>query len=198
MKVLGKTFWLLSHPDHVEAVLVKHARIMMRDDYISVLKRIVGEGLLTSEGDLWKRQRKLMSQAFTPRRIHDYGAAMVRVTDAGLASWRGASEINLHAEMSRLTMEVVADVLFGTNVAPRDVETVRDALEILQDYRPTAPRPSCRSRDGCRRRATAAPPTRSSASTSCSTASSRAAAPRRRATISSECCSPRRTRRARA
>ena len=51
MKVLGKTFWLLSHPDHVEAVLVKHARIMLRDEYISVLKRIVGEGLLTNFAD---------------------------------------------------------------------------------------------------------------------------------------------------
>ncbi|HEY2367901.1 MAG TPA: hypothetical protein VGH87_15995, partial [Polyangiaceae bacterium] len=48
-------------------MLVKDARVMVRDRGIDIVRRVLGQGLLTSEGDLWKRQRKLMSQAFTPK-----------------------------------------------------------------------------------------------------------------------------------
>jgi cytochrome P450 len=139
MKVLGRPFFLLSHPDDIEAVLVKHARIMLRDEYVVVLERVLGKGLLTSDGELWKRQRKLISQAFVPRRIHAYGEAMVRVTDAALRPWRDGQTINLHQEISRVTMEVVADVLFGAGIAPEDVRTVRDAMEVVNEYFANSP-----------------------------------------------------------
>jgi cytochrome P450 len=139
MKVLGKPFFLLSHPDHVEAVLVKHARIMLRDEYIVVLERVLGKGLLTSDGDLWKRQRKLMAQAFVPKRIHSYGEAMVRVTDAALRPWRDGQTIILHQEISRVTMEVVADVLFGAGIAHEDVCLVRDSMEIVNEFMANSP-----------------------------------------------------------
>ncbi|MFT3772676.1 MAG: cytochrome P450 [Minicystis sp.] len=139
MKVLGRPFFLVSHPDDVEAVLVKHARVMVRDEYVVVLARVLGQGLLTSDGDLWKRQRKLMSQAFVPRRIQAYGEAMVRVTEAALRPWRDGETINLHQEISRVTMEVVADVLFGSGIDPADVRTVRDAMEVVNEYMASSP-----------------------------------------------------------
>ncbi len=139
MKVLGRPFFLLSHPDDVEAVLVKHARIMQRDEYIVILERALGKGLLTSDGDLWKRQRKLMSQAFVPKRIQSYGDAMVRVTDVALRPWQGGQTINLHQEISRVTMEVVADVLFGAGIDKDDVAMVRDSMEIVNEYMANSP-----------------------------------------------------------
>jgi cytochrome P450 len=139
MKVLGRPFFLINHPDDVEAVLVKHARVMGRDEYIVVLERALGKGLLTSEGELWKRQRKLMSQAFVPRRIHAYGEAMARVTDAALRPWQDGQTMNLHQEISRVTMEVVADVLFGAGIGPEDVHTVRSAMEVVNEYMANSP-----------------------------------------------------------
>jgi cytochrome P450 len=139
MKLLGQRFFLVSHPDDIEAVLVKHARIMLRDDYIVVLERVLGKGLLTSDGDLWKRQRKLMATAFVPKRIHSYGEAMVRVTDAALRPWRDGQTINLHQEMSRVTMAVVADVLFGAGIGADDVRTVRDSLATVNEYLANSP-----------------------------------------------------------
>jgi cytochrome P450 len=138
-EMLGKPFFLVSHPDDVESLLVKHARVMGRDDYIDILKRTLGFGLLTSDGELWKRQRKLMSQAFVPRRIHEYGAAMARVTDAGVRSLADGQEINIHQEMSRLTMEVVSDVLFGASVSAHDVSEVRDAMETINEFYANSP-----------------------------------------------------------
>src|SRR4051812_16529957 len=54
IKILGRPFFMINHPDDIEAVLVKHARIMLRDDYAVVLERVLGKGLLTSDGDPWK------------------------------------------------------------------------------------------------------------------------------------------------
>jgi cytochrome P450 len=134
VKMLGQQWFIVSHPDDIERMLVKDARVMKRDSGIEIVRRVLGNGLLTSEGDLWKRQRKLMAQAFTPKRIHDYGAAMVRVADVALARWKGGSTINLHREMARVTMEVVADVLFGSGMSAEDVETVAGAIEIANEF----------------------------------------------------------------
>jgi cytochrome P450 len=134
VKMLGSFWFIVSHPDDIERVLVKDARVMQRDAGIDIVRRVLGHGLLTSEGDLWKRQRKLMSQAFTPKRIADYATAMVRVGDVALRRWTDGATTNLHQEMSRLTMEVVADVLFGASMSTADVEAVRGAMEIANEF----------------------------------------------------------------
>lgn len=139
IKILGRPFFMINHPDDIEAVLVKHARIMLRDDYAVVLERVLGKGLLTSDGEPWKRQRKLMSQAFVPKRIRSYGEAMVRVTDAALRPWRDGQAINLHQEISRVTMEVVADVLFGSGIDHEDVRTVRESMEVVNEFLANSP-----------------------------------------------------------
>jgi cytochrome P450 len=139
LKILGGQFFLVSHPDDIEAVLVKHARVMLRDEYVVVLERALGKGLLTSEGDLWKRQRKLMAQAFVPKRIRSYGDAMVRVTLAALRPWADGQTMNLHQEISRVTMEVVADVLFGAGMGHEDVLMVREAMEVVNEFLANSP-----------------------------------------------------------
>ena len=138
LRMLGKHFVMVNHPDDIEAVFVKHAAVMGRDAYIDTLKRTLGEGLLTSEGELWKHQRKLMSQAFTPKRIKTYGDTMASVT-AGALHYRKDEVINVHAEMSRITMEVVAAVLFGATIGPREFELVGKSMETLNTYYANSP-----------------------------------------------------------
>lgn len=139
MKVFGEPWFLVSHPEDIEELMVKHARIMGRDSYTVVLQRALGMGLLTSDGDLWKRQRKLMAQAFTPKRIKSYAEAMVRVTDRALVPLRDGTEINLHDEMSRVTLEVVAEVLFGHSVDAETIESVRHAMEVINEFYANSP-----------------------------------------------------------
>ncbi len=139
LKVLNKPWFLIRHPDDIESVLVKHARIMLRDEYVVVLERALGKGLLTSDGDLWKRQRKLMSQAFVPKRIKSYGDAMVSVTESALAPWRDGEVVNLHDEISRITMQVAASVLFGEGISPADVLAVREGMHDVNEYLANSP-----------------------------------------------------------
>ncbi len=138
MRVLGKSWFLISNPADIETLLVENAHIMKRDEYVEILQRTLGLGLLTSDGDLWKRQRKLMSQAFTPKRIRTYAETMVAVTDRGIP-WGDGDEINLHQEMSRLTMEVVAAVLFGASIGAEQVTLVREAMDVINEYYANSP-----------------------------------------------------------
>jgi len=137
--LLGRRWILISHPDDIESVMVGHARILRRDEYADTLKRALGNGLLTNEGESWKRQRKLMAHAFTPKRIQGYADAMARVASKGLESWKSGEEKNLHHEMSRLTMEVVADVLFGASVGPSEVAQVSAAMETINEFFANSP-----------------------------------------------------------
>jgi len=130
LPMLGKPWAFLFHPDDVESLLVTHANDLVRDEYAHVLKRVLGEGLLTSDGELWKRQRRLASAAFTPKRIREYADAMARVTATGLSRWKDGEQVYLHEEMSHLTLEVVADVLFGASISHDDFETVKEAMEV--------------------------------------------------------------------
>jgi cytochrome P450 len=139
MRMLGERWFLVSHPEDIEAVLVTNARIMARDDFVDVLERALGRGLLTSDGDLWKRQRRLMAQAFVPKRIQTYADTMVRVTEEALRRWRHGAQVNLHGEMSRVTMEVVAAVLFGASIGAADGEIVRSSMEVINEFFANSP-----------------------------------------------------------
>jgi cytochrome P450 len=133
-QLAGSSFAMLCHPEDIEAVFVENAANLARDANSHMLERALGKGLLTSDGELWKRQRRLASAAFTPKRIRGYAGAMSAVTARGLERWRDGEVVNLHEEMSRLTMEVVADVLFGASVGPGEAETVRGSTQVFADY----------------------------------------------------------------
>jgi cytochrome P450 len=139
MKMLRRHWTFLSHPTDIEDFLVGHASDVVRDDYARLLRRILGYGLLTSDGDLWKRQRKLVAAAFTPKRIRDYADSMTRVTDQGLSRFADGKQIDVHAEMSHLTLDVVADVLFGANVSDSDVDVVRRSVEVFMTLFASSP-----------------------------------------------------------
>lgn len=131
MPMLSQTWLLLVHPEDVESLLVTHHASLVRDEFAVYLRRVLGQGLLTSDGELWKRQRRLASTAFTPKRIRGYATTMSVVTDRGLRRIASGRVAHLHEEMSRLTMEVVAEVLFGAGISDDDVATVSRSLGVM-------------------------------------------------------------------
>jgi cytochrome P450 len=131
MPMLSEEWLLLVHPEDVEALLVTTHASLQRDEFAVYLRRVLGQGLLTSDGELWKRQRRLASSAFTPKRIRGYASSMASVTDRGLRRLEPGAVVRLHEVMSRLTMEVVAEVLFGAGIGEADVRTVSSALAVM-------------------------------------------------------------------
>ncbi len=111
--------YLLSHPDYIEHVLRKNPRNYLKDGYEHI--EIVGNGLLSSEGDFWRRQRRLIQPAFHRARLVDMAQIMANAAENTSRRWRertaGSGEpLDIEAEMTRLTLEITGRALFGADV----------------------------------------------------------------------------------
>ena len=129
LRFLNVPLYLLNHPDHVEYVLVRNNRNFIKDRAERSGLRFLGQGLLTSEGDYWRRQRRLAQPAFHRRRISAYGEAMVGSAERMLdRSWRDGETREIQEDMSRLTLEIVSNTLFGAAMNENLEEEVGEAL----------------------------------------------------------------------
>jgi cytochrome P450 len=120
--------YLLSHPDHIRDVLVTHNAKFMKGQGIQEMKRLLGEGLLTSEGEIHKRQRHLIQPMFHHKRIEGYGGTMVEHALRLRDSWEDAKAIDVHQEMMQLTLSIVAKTLFDTDIEEIGAKQVAEAL----------------------------------------------------------------------
>lgn len=129
--------FVLFHPEHVYHVLVKSRENFTKQARgYHKLRKIVGNGLVTSEGDFWLRQRRLAQPAFTPQRLAGFAAAMVAAADEMGSAWEEPSRlnrpVNVAAEMMRLTLRIVGETLLGTDVSG-EANDVGAALSLVLD-----------------------------------------------------------------
>src|SRR6266849_312109 len=130
LRVLNFKTIFINHPDLIEEVLVTNARKYSKGRVLRANKHVFGEGLLTSEGDFWLRQRRLAQPAFHRARIASYAATMVAYAQRMLDGWRDGDERDAHQEMMRLTLQIVGKTLFDADVE-RDAQEVGKSLELL-------------------------------------------------------------------
>ena len=126
---------LLAHPDHVRHVLVDHHRNYDKQTKgFDVLRLVLGNGLLTSEGDFWKRQRRIAQPAFHKERIASFGEVMVRAAEDTARRFdevakRGGT-LDVAAEMMRLTLRIAGETLLSTDVTS-EADTVGASVSVL-------------------------------------------------------------------
>jgi cytochrome P450 len=120
-------FVLLNHPDYVEDILITRAHLFHKGRALERARRLLGNGLLTSEDAFHLRQRRLVQPSFHKARIGGYARTMIDHAARTSARWRDGAEFDIVAEMNRLTLLIVGDTLFGTDVEA-DAEAVRLAL----------------------------------------------------------------------
>ena len=114
---LGRTdAFLFSHPDAVRSVLVDRAADFGKGRLMQRARRLLGDGLLTSEGAAHRRQRRLVQPVFARERLHAYGGLVPELASRHTASWRHGGRIRLDAEMDALAMQVVARALLGADI----------------------------------------------------------------------------------
>jgi cytochrome P450 len=126
--VPGSAAFLLNHPDLVHEVLVAEHRSFHKGPTIQAARMLLGESLLTSEDETHRHQRRLIQPMFHHERIASYAASMVRFAERAGDRWTHGLEVDLQAEMAALTLAVVGDTLFGTDVDEQRSATVRRAL----------------------------------------------------------------------
>ena len=113
----NRNFLLLDRPEYVEHVLVRHQDRYVRSFTYRPLKAFLGDGLLTAEEAVWERHRGLVQPVFSHRNVQSFAPAIVDATRNRVAQWAPGTNIDIAAEMLTLTMDVIGQVLFGTDLS---------------------------------------------------------------------------------
>ena len=121
--------YFLNHPDLIELVLVRQYQNFLKDRVIRNSRWFFGDGLLTSEGEHWRRQRQISQPAFHRERITSYAGVITNYGERMLSDWQDGAELDVHREMTKLTLRIVVRVLF--NVEAEETEGVSRALNVM-------------------------------------------------------------------
>ena len=108
--------FLFNHPDLIRDVLVTNQKNFHKSRGLERAKRLLGNGLLTSEGEFHLRQRRLAQPAFHRQRIAAYAATMTDFAGRTRSQWTDGATVDMHTEMMRLTLGIVAKTLFDADV----------------------------------------------------------------------------------
>jgi cytochrome P450 len=121
--------YFLFHPEHIEYVLATGAKNFMKPMSLRspFFLRLVGNGLVTSDGEFWRRQRRLAQPGFHRERIASYGETMVAFAERAVARWHDGQTLDAHEEMMLLTQSIVAQTLFSADVSG-DAREIGEAL----------------------------------------------------------------------
>jgi len=128
--VFGKEALLFAEPELIREVLVGQPKNFRKSRGLQLAKALLGEGLLTSEGDFHKEQRRLASPAFAKNRMVRYGEDMVRIAYEHTARYAKDEKLDTNKLMMRLTLAIVNKTLFDADVS-EDANNVEKALEVI-------------------------------------------------------------------
>jgi cytochrome P450 len=120
---------LITNPDYIEQVL-KDRENFIKSKGLRALKSLLGEGLLTSEGESWFRQRRLAQPIFHQKRIAGYGEVMVAYTERMLDSWKDGETRDIHQDMMRLTLNIVMKTIFNQDITETESQDIANAVDV--------------------------------------------------------------------
>lgn len=125
---------LLNNPEYIEQMLVVQQGKFHKSTLTKqVTEPMLGQGLLTSEGEFWRRQRRLAQPAFHRSRINEYGAPMVEIARAHMGEWRAGETRDVQHDMMALTLDVAVRTLFGATL-PGEASRVGRAMTFLMRH----------------------------------------------------------------
>jgi cytochrome P450 len=133
-RVLGVPTVVLAHPVLVSEMMRDTKGTWVKDRLSRRAADVFGHGLLLSEGEAWKRQRRLLNPGFAAARFDGYARTMRERTAAAVARWPSHGVIDAAEEMARLTLDVAVRTLFGADVSDADARRVSDAFSAVSDY----------------------------------------------------------------
>jgi cytochrome P450 len=127
-----RTIYLLNNPEYIKDVLVTNNRNFVKSRGLEMAKKFLGEGLLTSEGEFHRRQRRLTQPVFHRERINAYGEVMVDYADRSCSRWQDGQSVNIAQEMMRLTLAIVGKTLFDADVEDEATEIGAALTDVMQ------------------------------------------------------------------
>lgn len=133
--------FVIAHPDGIERVLGSNRDNYIKQKSYDSMRMLTGDGLLTMEGDPWRSRRRLANPAFHRESIRRFVGSISSISREALAAWRwripNGGTLDLHHEMMLLTLEVVAETLFGQRMGEAAGDTsgraFSEALKMLSE-----------------------------------------------------------------
>jgi cytochrome P450 len=125
--------FLLNNPDDIRTVLAVDHRSFEKGHQLDVARRVIGQGLITSGGEVHRRHRRLAQPAFHRARIEGYAWVMSDSARRQSEGWRDGDELDLQPEMSRLALTIVGNALFGTDLGDETGRRVTRALAVCME-----------------------------------------------------------------
>lgn len=124
--------YFLYNPDDIETLLTTGSKSYRKAQSLRspFFHRLVGNGLVTSEGEFWRRQRRLAQPAFHRQRISAYGDVMVQYAQRAIETWKPTERRDVARDMTRLTLEIVVKTLFNADVS-NDADRIGQILTSL-------------------------------------------------------------------
>jgi cytochrome P450 len=126
--------FLLTDPADIERVLVTDHRKFVKPLWLRTpaVRRLLGDGLVNSDGDDWKRQHDECQPAFHPSLMSEYGSTISRIAAEYTANWAAGETRNIQHDMARITLQIVAETMFGGDVAGQSAE-IGDAMDTVME-----------------------------------------------------------------
>jgi cytochrome P450 len=127
--------YVVNHPDDIKRVLLSNHRNYTKGEGMDRVKILLGNGIMTSEGDFWRKQRRMMQPSFHRRVIDQFGALIREVNDKFAVRWAEkaarAEAVNLSDDTSELTLEIVLRSIFGTDLARLEAQFGANPFEVV-------------------------------------------------------------------
>ncbi len=133
-KMGGMPAYFLNDPEMIRDLLVVNAHKFVKGRALQRAKRLLGEGLLTSEGEFHLRQRRMIQPAFHRQRIAEYAKAMTEFGEKMSTEWQNGEERDMMREMMRLTLNIVGKTLFSANVEDDSTEVGKAMTTLVEMF----------------------------------------------------------------
>lgn len=128
--------YLINNPYCIEDILVKHNSSFIKSPGLRLAKRVLGNGLITSEGEMHDVQRRIVQPAFNRDKINPYGKIILEHCFEYIDNhWKDGMILNIHKEMTKLSLSIISKILFGSNsLTISDIDKISNSITAIIEY----------------------------------------------------------------
>ncbi|HEU0027945.1 MAG TPA: cytochrome P450 [Ktedonobacterales bacterium] len=134
--MMGVQVTLFMRPEYTYYFFVDHAQAFDSGSQRDIMKRFLGEGLLTTDGEIHRRQRRLVQPAFHKKRVEGYAEIMTSQTEQMLNAWRPGAELNISRELQELTLRIIVQALFDLDLQTQSHELSQLFTDVVENQPP--------------------------------------------------------------
>lgn len=128
--------YLINNPYLIENILVKDNRYFVKSPGLQLAKRVIGNGLITNEGESHLIQRKIILPSFSRDKVKDYGEIITKqFIKYSNNNWEDGKVVDIHKEMTKITLSIISKILFGNNtITVTEIDKISDSITLIIEY----------------------------------------------------------------